>query len=367
MRLRTFWFHLLWALPGTLCLRSARPASRTSRASLRRFAQKDESDDIEAFRRRLVESQESDVQAFREKLLAGAMEFDRVTKAQSTPAADEWVAPAEAPQAGRLLIANPELFFSDPTFGNKFGAPGTMAQFFSPDQLADLLPVVLLFADNPLQSAGYVLNRRTGKLMGDLAEAEDQEMRCFQVQPIWWGGPGAQGQLSMLHTYPQVEGAKKITDELYLGGSFDSAQDEVTNGIASSWNFKFFLQVTLWGAGSLEDEIRRNWWLPATCSHQVVMKVRERGVGALRAKPMWKEVLELAGGEYDLIQKKVRSQWATLNRRRFANSQAYKWFPLRLFWRRSSTGRHSDRFCLVVPPCWKCELDRKCPRPRGSA
>lgn len=285
---------LLLALVGAAqCFRLPPRASRPQAVL---HASEDSADDVEAFRRRLQEQNDSELEKFRDKLNAGALEFDRVTKAQEAPGDDEWVEATADPRAGDLLIANAEEFLTNAEFRASCGVPGILPDDLPRDRIADILPVICLYNKNSLQSAGFMLNRRSGMLMGDIAEQHG--MRCFQVQPIWLGGSYGEGQLTFMHDIEELESAIEIREGLYLGGSFESAQELVEDGTYSGFRFKFFLQTAAWGSGVLEEEIKKGWWLPARCSNQVILKVRERAAGALRSKPMWREILELAGGEY---------------------------------------------------------------------
>ena len=65
-------------------------------------------------------------------------------------------------------------------------------------------------------------------------------------------------------------------------------------GTGSQFSFRFFVQQTVWAAGSLEEELNDGVWLPAACAKETILKIRERE-GGRRPKPFWTDVMELVG------------------------------------------------------------------------
>jgi len=253
--------------------------------------------------------------------------------------------------AGVVLIANPAKFCTDfpslptdtststntksgrpsPALLTKFGLTLPPPPELGPDRRADLLPVLLLLERHPLKGCqALLLNRRTGYLIGDLDQQQQQQQQssadrddddeppaptppslgAFMIQPLWFGGTSSGGEpmggrgFDMVHLCPNVDGAKRITEDgLYWGGDPAQAQEEMgdpENGagrILTGFDFKFFVQSTRWLPTQLEKEIRDGTWILASVSKDVMFKSRDR-LGSKRAKPLWTEVMESMGGEY---------------------------------------------------------------------
>eukprot|EP00548_Thalassiothrix_antarctica_P002250 CAMPEP_0194137138 /NCGR_PEP_ID=MMETSP0152-20130528/7063_1 /TAXON_ID=1049557 /ORGANISM="Thalassiothrix antarctica, Strain L6-D1" /LENGTH=349 /DNA_ID=CAMNT_0038834037 /DNA_START=329 /DNA_END=1378 /DNA_ORIENTATION=- len=235
-------------------------------------------------------------------------------------------------EGGMVLIANPEKFCSD--FGNKSYNPSTslLNKFgltlpppadLDPDRRADLLPVLCILDRHPLKgSQAVLLNRRTGYLLGDLEQQQNDDnsneappqLTAFMIQPLWFGGTSSgNGELSssstsgldMLHQCSMVYGAKELTEDgLYWGGDPVQAQDAMSepreDGSGepyTGFDFKFFVQSTRWLPTVLEREVREGTWFCASVSKEVLFKPRDR-MGTRRAKPLWTEIMELMGGNF---------------------------------------------------------------------
>jgi len=163
------------------------------------------------------------------------------------------------------------------------------------DSRANLMPVIIVTSGS--ESEGYMglmLNRRTGYLMGDL----EQDVSGFMIQPLNFGGTQPPADLSFLHPYPEIGGSTQIgEDGLYYSGNFKDAQMLVEKGTCSQFKFRFFIQCVQWEKGELEKQMAKNTWCPAQVSKDVILKIRERE-GSRRPKPLWTDVMDLAGGNY---------------------------------------------------------------------
>ena len=73
-------------------------------------------------------------------------------------------------------------------------------------------------------------------------------------------------------------------------------EDPSLDRVMTGFDFKFFVQSTLWSPNELEKEIKDDTWITAEVSKEVLFKSRDR-MGTRRAKPLWTEVMELLGGE----------------------------------------------------------------------
>lgn len=157
---------------------------------------------------------------------------------------------------------------------------------------------------------GLLLNRRTGYLMGEL---KDKDVSGFRVQPLNLGGMADEASdLSYIHPYAELSGCEGLSSDydkdnagdrkegessLFLGGNFKEAQGMVQEEIFDGFKFKFFGGCTRWEPGQLEQQLKDQVLLPAECSADLLLKIRERE-GDKRATPLWTEIMELAGGAY---------------------------------------------------------------------
>ena len=240
----------------------------------------------------------------------------------------DWAKHTSKIEAGVVLVANPKYFCDSgetsmlglgkksvsKTLLSKFGLSVAPPKELGPDRRADLMPVLALVEQNDTRgSRAVLLNRRTGYLLGDLEQpppgaGEDAAsvaplLEKFCIQPLWFGGiDNISSGLDMLHLCPAVPGATKITEDgLYWGGNPEEAQDAMEDPsldrIMSGFDFKFFVQSTLWSPNELAREIEDGTWFVAEVSKEVLFKSRDR-MGTRRAKPLWTEIMELMGGKF---------------------------------------------------------------------
>jgi len=264
---------------------------------------------------------------------------------------EDWAKPVQEIRPGTVLIANPHKFceagdFGDsgtePNSGNDFfglrltssPAPSLLAKFgltqppprhLGADRQADLLPVVIVASTDGGQIQGVLLNRRTGYLLGDLEQPAENGtsddgssnndnddmapiLEKFCIQPLWFGGIDSLSVgLDMLHLCPTVNDAQQITkDGMYWGGDPTQAQDAMEDPsldrIYSGFDFKFFVQSTVWSSRTLQSEVDDKVWFQANVSKNVLFKSRDR-MGTKKAKPLWTEIMDLMGNEYSDITK----------------------------------------------------------------
>lgn len=284
---------------------------------------------------------------------AAVDELIRLATGQESPKKNDdgpWARTASAIAPGTILVANPRVFcddlgdsttknFSLP-FGNKrssqqqqllnkvglgFSPPAELG----PDRRADLLPVILVVEQNSATVRAVLLNRRTGYLLGDLEEQQDEPplLEKFCIQPLWLGGidagdrdmSGSVGRgLDMLHLCPHVEGATQLTEDgLFWGGDPSQAQEAMDAsavggdskgeaGTTSSprvytgFDFKFFVQHTVFKPKELEKYVASDTFFVTHVASPLLFQSRDR-MGTRRAKPLWTEIMELLGGEYTEI------------------------------------------------------------------
>jgi len=262
------------------------------------------------------------------------IKFARSQSGASPQVIKDWAKPVEKGLPGTILVANPDKFCQSstapgpkaffaavsgpsPSLLAKFGLTRPPPKDLGPDRQADLLPVlVVVERDEKKGCRGVLLNRRTGYLLGDLEQpsqgvgdpssALPPILEKFCIQPLWFGGiDNISSGLDILHLCPTVQNAQKLTEDgLYWGGDPAQAQeameDPSLDRIMTGFDFKFFVQSTIWSAKDLDKEIQDGVWFPASVSKEVLFKSRDR-MGTQKAKPLWTEIMELMGGEFQTI------------------------------------------------------------------
>ena len=229
----------------------------------------------------------------------------------SETAPTDWAKPTSSIRPGTVLVANPASFCSDigqarvqPELLSKFGLTLPPPADLGPDRRADLLPVLVVVERNERRTRAVLLNRRTGYLLGDLEQPNDTALlEKFCIQPLWFGGVDnvSNGGLDILHLCPGVAGATQITEDgLWWGGESSQASEaleKTLDRVYTGFDFKFFVQSTIWSNDEIEKEIQAETWFPASVSKEVLFKPRDR-MGTRRAKPLWTEIMELMGEKY---------------------------------------------------------------------
>jgi putative transcriptional regulator len=149
--------------------------------------------------------------------------------------------------------------------------------------------VVLICQHDPEGAFGLVLNRTSGKSVGDALVADLDEK--LKQQAVFLGGPVQTTALSYLYTDAFVPDANVMTN-LSLGHSLDTLVD-----LAESWSasrqVKIFAGYAGWSPGQLEDEMKRGSWLTHPASLDLVFHGQPEG--------LWKQILLEKGWEYRLL------------------------------------------------------------------
>lgn len=186
-----------------------------------------------------------------------------------------WAHIISKPEKGSLLVAATDEFV-------------TSQQYFNQS-------VILLLEHSNEGSMGVILNRPTMYKMGQVSD----ENGPFSENALYFGGDVGDGTVSFLHGFADIEDSEEVAPGVYVGG-FTDAGKLVKKGKKDPREFKFFARYCGWAPGQLEDECSRGVWYPVACSRQLALKP----VIAL-PKPLWREVLELCGGELALKAKRA--------------------------------------------------------------
>ncbi|HYD85384.1 MAG TPA: YqgE/AlgH family protein [Opitutus sp.] len=162
--------------------------------------------------------------------------------------------------AGSLLLAHPAL--KDPNFRRT---------------------VILMSAHSPEGAMGVVLNRPTGKHLGELNG--DFALGTLASVPIFSGGPVQTEQLLLVAWQPHEEGFR-----LHFGVEPDRATQLATE---EGTQLRAFLGYSGWSGGQLENELKASTW--------IVTDVPAELLDHAPGKDLWRRVLGALGEEWRLL------------------------------------------------------------------
>jgi putative transcriptional regulator len=225
------------------------------------------------------------------------------------------------PEKGCLIVAKPEAFLQNQRYFHE--------------------AVIFLVDYSPTKGAvGLILNRPTQFTLeaisyditsgeegeGDEGNPTAEETRAMREQDeleqegnseanvhipeflrenrVYFGGDvkSVSSTLMAMHPFNEdiIPGAQKVVDGVYCNGKwFELGEDSGPAVALDAQKYKFFAQYAGWGPGQLERELETNEvWVAAACAPELVLKQVIQ-----LPKPLWREVLELMGGEYAIMSK----------------------------------------------------------------
>lgn len=122
---------------------------------------------------------------------------------------------------------------------------------------------------------------------------------AFQKSPVTYGGPVMSEDFSVLHSFGEVAGARKICPGVYIGGS-DELMNQVRCGTMDPKRALFVKGHSAWEAGQLWNEIRHGVWYMAAVSSDLCL--RYAGVELEpedNPNDLWSDILQCMGGRYE--------------------------------------------------------------------
>ena len=152
--------------------------------------------------------------------------------------------------------------------------------------------VVLVVQHDEQGSVGFIINRRTGSLVGDLLQGMEIEWGGAKDLAVYFGGPVHPHLGTVLYDGSGVKPGPAGEGEMEIPGlpgvrytrSMDDLKSVAGNPPAA---FRLFLGYAGWGAGQLLQEILRNDWLTAP--------VRSDLVFAPNPEQVWSDALRSVG------------------------------------------------------------------------
>ncbi|MBI3501020.1 MAG: YqgE/AlgH family protein [Bacteroidetes bacterium] len=180
------------------------------------------------------------------------------------------------PAQGKLLLSEP--FMNDPNFKRT---------------------VVLLASHNEEGSVGFVLNRPMELKLGQIIEEFGDTSTPLSAGffPVWDGGPVQRDALFYVHTLGDaIPGSIPVVGDLYWSGNFETVKALIKGNKISENEIRLFIGYSGWGAGQLQEEIKRNSWLIADATIDLVMNA-----GTSSDAKLWQDILKSMGKEYEII------------------------------------------------------------------
>jgi len=150
---------------------------------------------------------------------------------------------------------------------------------------------------------GVVINR---PMEGDLqkigsdpiAHVDLSLKMAFKNSQVTYGGPVLTEEFSVLHSFGEVEGARKLCPGVYIGGS-DELMTQVRAGTMDPHHALFVKGHAAWVPGQLNREIQKGVWYTAAVSPDFIL--RYAGVNLTpedNANDLWTDIMTCMGGKY---------------------------------------------------------------------
>jgi putative transcriptional regulator len=149
--------------------------------------------------------------------------------------------------------------------------------------------VVLICQHDAEGAFGLMLNRGTGKSVGDMIVADLPE--ALKECPLYEGGPVQPSALSFLYSDPLLPDANVMAN-LSLGHSIEELV-ELGEGLSPVRKIKMFAGYAGWSPGQLEGEMTRKSWLTYPASLELVFDTAP--------EELWRNILRRKGWKYKLL------------------------------------------------------------------
>lgn len=175
------------------------------------------------------------------------------------------------------------------------------------ERLGDMFfqTVILITQHHPTNGTfGIIINR---PLEGSLMEICKEPSRTlnlslkmtFRHSRVSFGGPEYPDEYSVLHSFGEVSGARKICHGVYLGGS-QELMNEVRLGRMQDEQALFVKGHVAWPAGQLQQELREGgiWYMVATSPDFILRYAGAKLTPQDNPNNLWADILSCMGGYF---------------------------------------------------------------------
>lgn len=153
---------------------------------------------------------------------------------------------------------------------------------------------------------GVVINRpmdgNLQKIGSEPTSKVDLSLKmAFKESSVTYGGPVLTEEFSVLHSFGEVEGARKLSPGVYIGGS-EELMAQVRAGYMDPKKALFVKGHAAWVPGQLKREIGKGVWYTAAVSSDFIL--RYAGVELTpedKPNDLWSDILQCMGGKYKEI------------------------------------------------------------------
>jgi len=155
-------------------------------------------------------------------------------------------------------------------------------------------------------STGIIINRPLGgdlnKIASETTSNVDLSLKlAFHSSAVGFGGPVMPEEYSIVHGYGEVEGSKKVSHGIYVGGSEELLNERRKNKLQPS-DALFVKGHAAWVPQQLEREISKGVWYVASVSSDFILR---HGAAPVEHDDnqvdLWSDILTCMGDEFSEI------------------------------------------------------------------
>lgn len=147
--------------------------------------------------------------------------------------------------------------------------------------------VVLLTEHNEEGSVGFIFNKPTSYILGDIFPELNSTLK------VYYGGPVSEDNLYFVHNIPElIPDSIEIGNGVYWGGDFDTVLELLKEDILSKNDIRFFLGYSGWSSKQLEEELSSFSW--------VVIENKFKNLFDIHHNNFWKDEIQKFGGTYKI-------------------------------------------------------------------
>lgn len=168
--------------------------------------------------------------------------------------------------------------------------------------------VLIIEHDDKEGSTGIVINRPLPGSLIDISGGTESHIdiglrTAFNGSKVSYGGPVMQDEYSVLHGWGHVEGSKKVSPGIFVGGSSELAFEVRKNNFDPA-DALFIKGHAAWIPNQLNREVKRGVWYVASVSSDFIL----RYAGAPTSEhdnsdDLWADILTALGGNFKQVAK----------------------------------------------------------------
>jgi putative transcriptional regulator len=125
--------------------------------------------------------------------------------------------------------------------------------------------IIFITEYNEKGAMGFVVNKIFERSLNELIEFSSSP-----AFPLYAGGPVDKEHLFFIHRRNDIiPGGSFIIDNVYFGGDFKKAIENINNSTLSSSDIKIFIGYCGWDANELEAEIAEGSWIVTDANSEI--------------------------------------------------------------------------------------------------